>query len=128
MHTLGTALYRAGDYPAAREALLKSIQLEQEPAKRGSLDELAEALKAFPKKDASAARDEHATKLGLKVPMQGLAEHFILLAMTQWKLNDHEAARQTLSLVVDPAPGFNPNAIETRLLIAEARELIRSQD
>jgi tetratricopeptide (TPR) repeat protein len=127
-HTLGTALYRAGDYPAAREALLKSFQIEQEPAKRGSLDQLADGLKALSQKEASAASDELTTTLGIKRSMPGLAQHFLLLAMTQWKLNDHETARQTLRLVVDPAPGFNVNAIETRLLIAEARELIRSQD
>lgn len=127
VHTLGTALYFAGDFAAAREQLLKSIQLEQEADKRGTLESLAEALKKLPK-DTDAARKEISTTLGLeKRGPHSLALHYSLLAMTQWKLGEKDEARNTLRLVVDPPAGFSRSGAESRRMIAEARTLIRPE-
>ncbi len=127
IHTLGTALYYAGDYPAAREQLLKSIQLEQAADKRGTLEQLLDALKALPK-DAAAARKELEESLGLKKPSPNvLALHFSMLSMTLWKLGEHQTARDMLRLVVDLPTGFSKDAPETRRLIAEARALIQPE-
>ena len=124
-HTLGTALYYFGDYPAAREELLKSIQLEQAADKRGTLEQLFDALKALPK-EAAAAQKELDESLGLKKSSpDALALHFSMLAMTLWKQGEQEVARDMLHLVVDPPAGFSKDGPETRRLIGEARALIR---
>ena len=125
VHTLGTALYYAGDYPAAREQLLKSIQLEQAADKRGTLEQLFDALKALPK-ESPAAQNELDESLGLKKPSpDALALHFSMLAMTLWKLGEQETARDLLRLVVDPPAGFSKDGPEARRLIGEARVLIQ---
>ncbi len=127
VHTLGTALYYAGDYPAAREQLLKSIQLEQAADKRGTLEQLFDALKALPK-DAAAAQKELDESLGLKKSSPDtLAPHYSMLAMTLWKLGEQETARDMLRLVVDPPAGFSKDGPETRRLIGEARTLIQPE-
>jgi tetratricopeptide (TPR) repeat protein len=128
VHTLGTALYLSGDYAAAREQLLKSIQLEQLAANRGTLEQLFDALKALPK-EAAAAQKELDESFGLKKSSpDALALHFSMLAMTLWKLGEQETARDILRLVVDPPAGFSRNGPEARRLIKESRELVRPQD
>lgn len=128
-HTLGTALYRAEEFPAALEALLKSLRLEQEAAKRVPTERLAQALKELPNGDIAVVRQEFQTTFGLnkRVPHE-LSLHYALLAMTLWKLNDHESARKALSLVVDPPDRFDLDALEYRMLLKEARDLITPAD
>ncbi len=126
-HTLGTALYYAGDFAAAREHLLKAIQLDQEAAKRGTLDQLVQVLSALPK-DADAARKEVEITLGLKKrPPEVISVYFSMLAMTLWQLDEKETARNTLRLVVDPSNDFSKDGPELRRLIGEARALIRPE-
>lgn len=126
-HTLGTALYFAGDFAAAREHLLKAIQLEQEAAKRGTLDQLVQVLKALPK-DADAARKEVEVTLGLKKrPPEVVSVYCSMLAMALWQLDEKEAARNTLRLVVDPPKDFSKDGPELRRLIGEARALIGAE-
>lgn len=127
IHTLGTALYFDGDYAAAREQLLKAIQLEQAAAKRGTLDDLLKALKALPK-DPTAARTELDTSLGLKKSSpHAMSLYYSMLSMTLWKLDDRAAARDMLRLVVDPPADFSIDGPETRRLIAEARALVHPE-
>jgi serine/threonine protein kinase/tetratricopeptide (TPR) repeat protein len=128
VHTLGTALYYDGDYPAAREQLLQAIQLEQPAEKRGTLDQLLEALKSLPK-DPDAALRELDTALGLKKSLpHAMSLYYSMLAMTLWKLNDQSAARDVLRLVPDPSADFSKDGPETRRLIKEARDLVRPQN
>ncbi len=125
-HTLGTVLYFSGDYPAAHEALLKSIHFSREATARSSLDQLVLALKALSKGDTTTMRREFDLSLGLqKSSLHGLSLHYSMLAMAQWQLDDKEAARKTLQLVVDPPKGFSKGAAEYRRLIGEARTLIQ---
>lgn len=126
-HTLGTALFYAGEYAAARDALLKSLTLESK-APRGTLDRWTSALKALPKGDLVAARTEIEASLGLATPApQALSLHYSMLAMTQWKLGETEAAKESLKRVVGPASGFAAGAAEMRRLIGEARTLISTE-
>ena len=124
LHTLGTVLYYAGDFEGARDQLLKAIQLEQDAAKRGSLDHLTQALKALPK-DVKAARSELDASLGLqqKSPHR-MSLFYSMLAMTFWRLDEIETARNTLKLVVDPENDFAKSVAESKRLIAEARSLV----
>ncbi|TXT20738.1 MAG: hypothetical protein FD138_4169 [Planctomycetota bacterium] len=118
-------MYYSGDYSAAREALLKSLQFEQDTAKRSTLENLVQALKALPKGDIASVRKDFDASLGLnKLSPSTLSLHYSMLAMTLWMLDEKDAARQTLSLVVDPPKGFTAFGPETRRLIAEARTLI----
>ena len=127
-HTLGTALYSSGNYPAAREALLKSIHFEQLAAKRSTLEGLIQTIKALPNADVSSVRKEFDASLGLgKSSPSELAQHYSLLAMTLWKLDDKDAARKALSLIVDPSSSFTTSGPETRRLIAEARKLVTAE-
>ena len=117
-------LYYAGDFEGARDQLLKAIQMEQDAAKRGSLDHLMQALKALPK-DVKAVRSELDASLGLqqKSPHR-MSLFYSMLAMTLWRLDEIETARNTLKLVVDPANDFAKSVAEAKRLIAEARSLV----
>ncbi len=126
-HTLGTALYYAGEFAAAREHLLRAIQLEQATEKRGTLDQLALAFKALPK-DAAAARKELDVAFGLKKrPPEVMSIYYSMLAMTLWQLDEKEAARSVLRLVVDPPNDFSKDGPELRRMIAEARALVGAE-
>jgi tetratricopeptide (TPR) repeat protein len=127
VHSLCTGLYYSGDYAAAREQLLIAIQLEQPVAQRGSIPQLFEALMALPQ-DESAARLELESTLGLKkLKPHSMSLYFSMLAMSLWKLDEHQAARNVLRLVVDPPNGFTKDGPEMRRLIREARELIKPE-
>lgn len=128
LHTLGTALYFAGDYAAARDALLQSIQQEQAAAKRGTLDDLLQALKALPK-DEIEIRRELNDSLGLqKKSPHFMSYHYSVLAATLWKLGEQDTARKMLSAIVEPPAEFSKESPELRRLILEARTVVRADD
>ncbi len=124
IHTLGTALYYAGDFEAARDQFLKSIQLEQEAAKRVTLDELLLALQSL-SDDTTAARNEFDTSLGLqRKSHQHMSLYYSMLAMTLWRLDENAAAQNLLRVVVDPHTEFTKFGAEPRRLINEARSIV----
>ena len=69
------------------------------------------------------------TNLGLQKSSPGaMSLYYSMLAMTLWKLDERDTARDVLRLVVDPPQGFTREGPESHRLIREARELIQPSE
>ena len=64
----------------------------------------------------------------VSVLVSRMSLYYPMLAMTLWKLDERDTARDVLRLVVDPPLGFTREGPESHRLIREARELIQPSE
>ncbi len=125
LHTLAVALYRSGDYIAARAALEKAVVIDMRLDHVSPLQNAGAALRALTQGNPVGAQRSAEAIIGLRGrSAERSPQLHSMLAMTLWRLGDHEAARSMLSTVPEPAAGFTKNGPQQRRALAEAKALI----
>lgn len=130
-HTLGTALYFAGDYQAARDELVATILIDGRPqtaiVSAGALESaiVTQAIRSLVATDGPSMRTEFESTLKLTSGSVAAAPlSFSMLAMTYWQLQDQPTARKCLQLMAEPADPYTTDGVGDQRLITEAHQII----
>lgn len=125
LHTLGTILIGQSEPAEAKKVLTRAITLEKQAVTRSPFGQLTKALLALPQGNGEEAREAFEMSVGFrKQSIYRLPALYATLAVAQSMLNEQEAARSTLKLVVNPPRDFSKDGAQSRRLIDEARKKI----